>query len=257
MFKSLSIQTQDCLLCGVWSAATLCTECHQALPHRAAGGCAICGESLAAREGLFRTPGAAAASDTVCGACLADPPHFDATTSAFRYEFPLDRLMQSYKFSANLALVQLFADALVKRVSAGGSRPACIMPMPLGGKRLAERGFNQAALLAEAIGKSLGIPSRPHDLLRVRETRPQSDLPRKDRLSNVKGAFACERPLNDLHIALVDDVMTTGATLSEAARSLKKAGAAKVEAWVVARVTADQPLRAQPNRVIVLTEPPA
>ncbi len=269
MFKSLSalrIQTQDCLLCGVWSDAILCGECHRALPHRAAGGCRICGESLDARENLL---GAAGASDLVCGACMAEPPHYDATVSAFRYEFPLDRLMQSYKFSANLALVNLFADALAAkiavkiggRVAAGVTTsaqplPDCIVPMPLGGKRLAERGFNQAALLAAAIGKTLGVPSHPHDLLRVRETRPQSDLPRKDRLSNVKGAFGCDHSLNGMHIALLDDVMTTGATLSEAARALKKAGAARVDAWVVARVTADRPLQAQANRVIVLSDPP-
>jgi len=218
-----SLQSQDCQLCGAWADAVLCGDCRIALPHRHGHRCPICD--------------VAAEQDVPCGACLADPPHFDTTVSAFGYVFPLDRLMQSYKFRANLTLVDVFAEALAAQVRlASLPPPDCIVPMPLGRKRLAERGFNQAALLAAALGKSLAIPVRLHDLLRVRDTAPQSGLSRDARLKNVRGAFSGSASVTGMHIALVDDVMTTGATLSEAARALKKAGAARVEAWVIARV---------------------
>jgi ComF family protein len=107
--------------------------------------------------------------------------------------------------------------------------------LPLARKRLAERGFNQSALLAELAAKELGIGYAPHGLLKVRDTPPQAGLDRAARLKNVRGAFDCGESLAGLRIALVDDVMTTGATLSEAAKVLKKAGASFVSAWVVAR----------------------
>jgi len=221
--EEISLQSQDCKLCGAWSHTVLCRECLASLPYRGGRRCPVC--DVVANE------------DIACGACLAEPPYFDTTVSAYGYEFPLDRLLQAYKFRADLTLVHVFAKALAARVrSIPSTPPDCIVPMPLGRKRLAERGFNQAALLATALGKSLAIPVRLQDLLRVRDTAPQSGLSRDARLKNVRGAFSGSESVEGLHIALVDDVMTTGATLSEAARALKKAGAARVEAWVVARV---------------------
>lgn len=186
-----------------------------------AAGCPRCGEQAALGQ--------------LCGACLTHPPAFDATVAAYRYAFPLDRLVQSFKFNANLSLADLFASALAK--AAGSARPDTLVALPLAGKRLAERGFNQSALLAESIARRLGINYAAHGLLKVRDTPPQAGLDRQARLKNVRGAFASEASLSGKHVALVDDVMTTGATLSEAAKTLKQAGASTVTAWVVARAT--------------------
>lgn len=211
--------SQDCQLCGVRATGTLCAACADELPRWSAGGCPCCGEQAA--------PG------QLCGACLAHPPAFDATVAAYRYAFPLDRLVQSFKFNANLALADLFASALAQ--AAGCARPDTLIALPLANKRLAERGFNQSALLAERVARRLGIEYAAHGLLKVRDTPPQAGLNRRARLKNVRGAFASDASLAGRHVALVDDVMTTGATLSEAAKALKKAGAATVTAWVVAR----------------------
>ncbi len=213
--------SQDCQLCGLRSADTLCAACAGELPLWSAGGCPRCGEQ--ATLGLL------------CGACLAHPPAFDHTIAAFCYAFPLDRLVQSFKFDANLALADLFASALA--AAAGSARPDALIALPLARKRLAERGFNQSALLAERVARRLGIEYAAHGLLKVRDTPPQAGLNRRARLKNVRGAFASEASLAGKHVVLVDDVMTTGATLSEAAKTLKQAGAVTVSAWVVARAT--------------------
>ena len=167
-------------------------------------------------------------------------PAFDETLAAFHYRFPLDRLLQSYKFNENLALTALFADTLaetIRRHSTANQQalPDRVIALPLARKRLAERGFNQAAVLAQRVARKLTLSYAPHGLLKVRDTPPQAGLNREARLKNVRGAFDCGESLTGQHIAVVDDVMTTGATLSEAAKVLKKAGARLVSAWVVAR----------------------
>jgi ComF family protein len=181
-----------------------------------------------------------ASAGQLCGACLAEAPAFDETVAAFGYAFPLDRLLQSYKFNENLSLTAMFSAALLAAVRQHHTQPESTLPdrviaLPLARKRLAERGFNQSALLAELVAKELGIGYAPYGLLKVRDTPPQAGLDRAARLKNVRGAFDCGESLAGLRIALVDDVMTTGATLSEAAKLLKKAGASFVSAWVVAR----------------------
>ncbi len=219
------VLSQDCTLCGVRSQESLCAACFGDLPSRSATGCPQCDA-----EG---TPA------QLCGACLSAPPHFDETICAFRYAYPLDRLVQAYKFNANLNLLPLFADALARAVKSRTAQlpPDIIIPLPLGTRRLRERGFNQSSLLADRVAKTLGIPFDARGMLRVRETPPQSGLSRDARLKNVRGAFDCAHRLDGKRVALVDDVMTTGATLSEAAKTLKKAGAAHVSAWVIARGT--------------------
>ena len=213
--------SQDCTLCGSRSPASVCAACVNDLPTIRGTGCPHC-----AIEGP---------TAQVCGACLAAPLAFDGTVAAFRYTYPLDRLVQSFKFNENLALVNLFSEALFNAIQAKQLRPDLIVPLPLARKRLAERGFNQSALLAERVARRMGVPYFAQGLLKIRDTPPQAGLDRAARLKNVRGAFACEQSLQGKHVAIVDDVMTTGATLSEAARSLKKSGAATVSAWVVAR----------------------
>ena len=233
IFRSASVRSafarllsQDCVLCGARSHASLCKDCYRDLPFRRATGCPRCNA-----EGI---------TNHLCGACLSDPPHFDETTCAFRYAYPLDRLVQVYKFNAKLGLLPLFSDALVHAIRAAGSAPPdLIIALPLAPKRLAERGFNQAALLGEHVSQMLATRFEVRGMLRVRETPPQTGLSRQARLKNVRGAFDCTQRLDGQRVAVVDDVMTTGATLSEAAKALKKAGAAHVSAWVIARAVRD------------------
>ena len=219
---------QDCQLCGVSTPTAICAACAHDLPIRRALGCTRCGQmgDVESLEG------------ETCGDCLADPPKFDTTQSAFSYGFPIDKLMQSFKFNANLALKDFFVEHFVVALKRNRVvMPDLIIPMPLAKKRLATRGFNQSALLAREMGKQLQIKVESHGLLRVRETPPQAGLKRSARLENMKGAFDCAQNLVGLSIALVDDVMTTGATMSDAARALKKQGAKTIDAWAIARAS--------------------
>jgi ComF family protein len=206
---------QDCLLCGAWSGnAPLCGPCRDELPTLPAG-CRVC---------AMPSPG-----EQVCGACLRDGPQFDATVAAWRYAYPVDRLVQALKFHGRLPLASLFAQALAARVVL----PDIIIPMPLHPARLAERGFNQAAEIARHLAEPAMIAL--DGARRMRHTLPQAGLPIDDRPGNVRHAFACNLDLRGACVAVVDDVMTTGATLNELAKVLKRAGAARVENWVVAR----------------------
>ena len=110
-----------------------------------------------------------------------------------------------------------------------------VLPMPLHPKRLAERGFNQALEIARGVARNLGRPIAPRGVLRVKDTPPQTELPYEERAKNVRGAFLCKLDLTGASVAVLDDVMTTGATLNELARALKRAGATRVENFVIAR----------------------
>jgi ComF family protein len=221
---------QDCTLCGgpadARSERLLCMACDVSLPAHPADACPQCG---------IASPGA-----LVCGDCLSDPPAFDAALTVFTYRFPLDQLIQSFKYASNLALADFFAQKLASCVR-DHPLPHALVAMPLARRRLTERGFNQALLIADNAAQRLSLPIERTALVRVRETLPQSGLPWKERRTNVKGAFACATDLKGRHIALVDDVMTTGATLNEAAKVLKMQGAARVTAWVIARAEKEMP----------------
>jgi len=208
----------DCLLCGAESGPELlCPACIGELPALPES-CPQC---------ALPSPAAA-----VCGSCINRSPHFDATLALWRYEFPCDGLVQALKYGAQLALAGFFARSLA-------SRPLpevdVVLPMPLHAKRLAERGFNQALEIARGLARYRGTPIEPRGVLRVKNTPPQTELPYEDRAKNVRGAFLCELDLSGASVAVLDDVMTTGATLNELARVLKRAGARRVENFVIAR----------------------
>jgi len=209
---------QDCPLCGAASGPELL--------------CAACAGDLPVLPAYCPRCALPAPGGSICGSCLADPPHFDRTTALWLYEFPCDRLVQALKYRAWLALAGFFAFRLA-------SRPLpevdLIVPMPLHPKRLAERGFNQALEIARGVSRRAGIAVEARGVRRLRYTRPQTELPYEERARNVRGAFACELELPGRHVAVVDDVMTTGATLNELASVLKRAGAASVENLVIAR----------------------
>ena len=215
-----ALLAQDCFLCQAASGdAPLCEACDRTLPY-CADGCPCC--ALPAHEGAL------------CGACMADPPHFDATRAAFSYAYPVDGLVHALKYRGQLALAELFARKLLERLGSVAGIDV-IAPLPLHPVRLAERGFNQSVEIARALARESGIPMDAQLAERVRDTGRQTGLPWKERAANMRNAFASARDLRGLRIAVVDDVMTTGATLNEFAGTLKRAGAARVENWIVAR----------------------
>lgn len=210
-----------CLLCHAPSVGgLLCPDCCDDLPSLQGPVCPACALPLA--DGQF------------CGQCLAHPPHFDRTLALWIYDFPVDSLVQTFKYSHELAAGAFLGESLC---AASPRLPAAdlLLPMPLSAGHLKQRGFNQAVEIARPLARQLGIPLSLDACLRVRETAPQASLPWKVRQKNIRGAFACQRDLSGLHILVVDDVMTTGATLNELARTLKKHGAASVTNLVCAR----------------------
>lgn len=170
-----------------------------------------------------------------CGACLRRPPPQALTRAAFVYRPPLDRLLPRAKFHGDLASARVLA-RLMARELADAERPQALVPVPLHRDRLRRRGYDQALELARPLARALALPLRDDLLHRVRATAPQSRLASPQRRRNLRGAFAVRAAELPSHIALVDDVMTTGATVEAAATALRRAGVARVDVWVCARV---------------------
>ena len=215
-----------CYLCRGDSEGLLCAPCMDDLPYLARPRCPQC--ALPSADGRL------------CGRCLGDPPAYDATTAVFAYAFPADVLVQGLKFRGELALASLLADALQGELRTSAAEPVdLVVPVPLHDLRLRERGYNQSMEIARSLARRLGLPVEPDLCIRVRDTAAQLGLPWKERRENVRSAFSCRRAVEGKRLAVVDDVMTTGATLNEVAVTLKKFGATRVSNWVVARTPAD------------------
>jgi ComF family protein len=212
--------TQDCVLCLEAAGERLvCPACEAGLAAigRPCPGCA-----------LPLPPGG------TCAPCRRHPRAFDAAVARFEYRFPVDRLVQRFKYAGDLALGRWLALQLAEHVR-GLPRPDLLVAPPLAPQRLRERGFNQAVELARTLGRELGVRQDITGLRRGRSTVPQAGLGRRARQANLRGAFECRRAYAGLHVAIVDDVMTTGATAHTLARVLKAAGAERVSVWAVAR----------------------
>jgi ComF family protein len=223
-----------CLLCGARgeTARDLCSACAADLAlNRIA--CARCALPLAAPAAM-------------CGECLRSEPAFDAAFAPYQYGHPLDLLLTRLKFGHSLAagriLAELWIDALRSALADGmiSALPSAIVPVPLHTTRLRERGYNQALELAKPLAHEFGLVLAPELLRRTRATAAQSDLDAVARRKNLRGVFEVDtKTLGALtspaHLVLLDDVMTTGTTLREAARTLKRAGIARVDVWALAR----------------------
>jgi ComF family protein len=170
----------------------------------------------------------------VCGACLKETPAFKRTLAIFSYAFPVDRLIQRLKYQEHLALAALLGELLAERLQ-GEKLPDFWLPMPLHGNRLRERGFNQAVEIARELSARTRVPMHADWAQRLRDTPPQAGLKRAARKRNLRDAFACRKEVAGLRVGIVDDVMTTGSTLDELARTLMEQGASEVACYVVAR----------------------
>ncbi len=210
----------SCLLCAADSSSTLlCPACTADLPALPEHCCPQCGEQTTHGER--------------CGACLKEPPAFTRIHALFRYEFPVDRIIQAFKYGHQLALANWAGERLAEIINAADYD--LMIPLPLHPERLRQRGFNQSIEIARCIASHTNIPFDHQALIRNRATAPQAELAMKERSRNVRGAFECRGDLSGYRILLVDDVMTTGATLREAARVLNLHGAATIHIAVIAR----------------------
>ncbi len=213
----------QCSLCRAWGRGALCSACRR--------------EAGATRPRCARCAIALPAGTTLCGACIVAPPPFERTVAALDYAEPWDALIQRFKFREQPELAPLLA-GLLRHAVRDEPVPELLLPAPLSEARLRERGFNQAWEIA----RRLGPRAEAGLLLRVRDTPHQLALPPDRRAANVRGAFAGEplrrAAIDGRRIALVDDVLTTGATAAEMARTLLQAGALSVHLWVLARTPA-------------------
>jgi ComF family protein len=206
----------------------ICTICRERLPLVASPFCPTCGIPFVGVGGNHR-----------CGACLTNPPHFDAARAPFLYEGAVRELIHSFKYNRRTylrsPLARMSLDGLSEFIVENA--PHCVVPVPLHRSRLRQRGFNQAVLLGAVLSRHFALPLLVDVLVRTRQTEPQIELAAVERRLNVKGAFAVARPdlVAGKRILLLDDVMTTGSTMDECAKELKKAGADVVIAATVAR----------------------
>ncbi|MBI3529797.1 MAG: ComF family protein [Betaproteobacteria bacterium] len=213
-----------CLLCGGRGDGDgLCGGCRNSLPRLAGTRCPVCAIPDPTGE--------------LCGRCLNKPPHFDRVVAPFMYEFPVTVLIQGLKYRGNLACARPLAAGLAEALDEEPG-PDLIIPMPLARARLAGRGFNQAMEISRRLATDFGLDISVDICHRLRESAPQAVLPWKQRATNVRNAFACDVDVSRKSVAVVDDVLTTGATLNELALTLKRRGAREVIGWIAARTPA-------------------
>jgi ComF family protein len=223
-----------CVLCGNMSQRVICPACDGAYWNEPRLRCVSCALPLPSS----RQDRSAAARRYRCGDCLSAPPSFDATLALADYRAPLDSLVLGLKFHARLALGREFATRLARLADdrlGADDWPDTIAPVPLAMRRLVERGFNQAWEIAKPLSRALRVRAEPTLVARIVHTAPQSRLDLETRRHNVNAAFVVAKPVLGLHVALVDDVMTSGATLDALARTLKAAGARRVTNFVALR----------------------
>lgn len=225
----LWVLPHTCVLCKEISDRTqdLCKKCLSDLPVLKQG-CRLCANVMPNIEAAF-----------ICGQCLQKSPLFACTHALFLYQPPVMQLILDLKFQHTLAHARLFGELLTEKILhdwyASKPLPSAIIPIPLHPQRLKERGFNQAIEIARPIAKTLQIPLFVKDIIRKKHTIAQATLPAEQRKRNMRDAFLIKRDLSNQHIAVIDDVITTGSTIHEFCRALKKRGAGQIDVWCCAR----------------------
>ena len=219
-----------CVLCGHFTKRSLdlCVPCEKELPW-SKHACIQCALPLPQD-----TP------EQVCGCCLQQPPPFEKTLTLFQYQTPIDHLIKGLKFQQRLTYAKVLSELFAQQLDSYYQRhqqPECIIPMPLHKTRLRERGFNQAVEIAKPISKKLGIKLDRKSCIRTRATQAQTQIPAKERERNVKNAFYIKPEFAAKHVAILDDVVTTGHTITELSNALKKAGVEKIDIWCCARTS--------------------
>ncbi len=216
----------DCILChdATNRDIALCKVCEKALPwnNRCCKRCAL------PIEQTEQAP--------YCGQCLTHPPPFSSTIALFKYQHPIDQFITQLKFSKKLIYAKLLAKLFGEYINQHQiAKPDCIIPVPLHPRRLRERGFNQALEIARPLAKLLKITLNFTSYQRQRHTKAQSTLSAKKRLNNLKNAFIASKPVHAKHIAIIDDVMTTGQTVTELSKIISQTCEAKIDIWCCAR----------------------
>lgn len=171
----------------------------------------------------------------ICGRCLKTTPYFDQITTLYRYEGIAKLLIQSLKFQSKHSCARIMGELLMQHVKKKANKPDVLMAVPLHSKRLSERGFNQSELIAEHIHKGTDIPLIHHQLKRTINTQSQTSLKAAERRKNLKDAFQYSGVDTVKSVAIIDDVVTTGSTANEIAKTLKQQGVERVEIWAFAR----------------------
>jgi len=220
-----------CLLCGRWDRQSVCQQCLARFVKRGDAVCPSC--ALPSIDGQ------------TCGACLRDPPPYARCIAALAYGFPWDRLVRRFKFNDQPELAGMLASLMAAAIDqAAATTVDCVLPVPLSSARLAERGYNQAWELARRLAAQQGLAVQANALLRLRDTPHQVGLGRRERARNLRDSMwvdpAAAPGLMGRHVALVDDVLTTGMTAAASSRALLGAGVASVQLWVLARTPAPQ-----------------
>ena len=214
-----------CLLCGQRSHShrELCAICMRELSWNRHC-CSVCAAPLPEQSPIRR-----------CGECLKAPPVWDDAYSPLLYAWPLNQLLQRFKFNSDLATGKLLGELLAEYLAAGCStRPDLLLPVPLHAARLRQRGFNQARELARPVARRLRLSiAHPGVCVRIKDTAVQSKLDAAARHRNLRSAFQVNLSLAGAHLAILDDVLNTGATAL--ATALQQAGAARVQVWCLAR----------------------
>lgn len=211
-----------CILCHeVTSNENVCHACLQDLPWIKEH-CYQCGLPFDLHH----------VNSTYCGRCITTPPPFESTTALFHYTPPISKFITQLKFNRRLLFANLLGKLLAEKIS---TLPECIIPIPLHKTRLRHRGFNQSLEIAKPIAKRLNIPIDTHSFIRSKNTNPHSQLPAKERKQNIKKAFISKRPLTAKHVAIIDDVVTTGSTVIEFSKLLKKQKVETIQIWCCAR----------------------
>ncbi|MEQ6342985.1 MAG: ComF family protein [Gammaproteobacteria bacterium] len=222
-----------CVVCGAKGShgLDLCLGCRAELPYQKQA-CQRCALPL---HGIHNDDGCSVA---LCGNCLNDSPAYDRVLSVFTYASPVDYLIQDLKFNRKLHIARLLGEIMADHLEQNVQiRPDLIIPVPLHRARLHERGYNQALELARPIARKLNLPIDYLGCERSRATPAQSDLPAKERPCNVKGVFNITGSFKGRHVAIIDDVMTTGSTVEELATALREAEASAIDVWVCARAS--------------------